>query len=650
MCTEVLESTFAEPASRCTLSPLQSFGRRARKSSLGTFYKTSFWKCTSSTLYVCILARLNSNSIPCRSHPNNSAHHISLQDKDEITILPTVTDAAATTMLNIAVIGAGPAGMSFCHAMETAQQAGEASRDITVVCFEKSTRPGGVWKAADPSSPHNMYEELWTNGPSHNIEFPDYTFDEHFGRPVTVYMPRQEVLGYLIGRVTKNCPDFFEKYVRFGMQVDLVQAVGEGFAVKVQECATGKTEKLQFDRVVWACGDNGIPKVPGSLKSVFADFPGRAIHSSDTANLESDFGGKRVLLIGSGYSAEDLALQACKLNVEKVYICHRSERGEGTATKYWPGNKVQVMPLRVPIRAEGKTIHFAATKPDFEYEFVAANKDVVESIHDIDTVVFCTGYRTNKDMIHDDLWAELYPEYDLLELPDGWKMPTNTFTERLGDVEPAKHLWYYADMTQPEIYQGLLIDNPKMMYLLTFDSFLPLLSCDVTAWMLMRYCTGALSIPSREEMRRLNKKRALEEFSIPYCRFYMDEKYFVALNEAKFTSEEWKQEDDKFDTYNFNLLAKHMIAGKYLFSIGCGDKLNEIGKKFFDYDFESSYHRTKLTPDMIAKEPWRTFRDYRNPEVFASVHTGTPAVALTKPWFEIGVEEEGEDEEKKSIM
>ena len=67
-----------------------------------------------------------------------------------------------------------------------------------------------IWKAANPASSAdniNMYAALWTNGPSHCTEFSDYTYDEHFGGPVSVNMKRADILGYMLGRVQKNCPD-----------------------------------------------------------------------------------------------------------------------------------------------------------------------------------------------------------------------------------------------------------------------------------------------------------------------------------------------------------------------------------------------------------------------------------------------------------
>jgi hypothetical protein len=55
---------------------------------------------------------------------------------------------------SVAVIGGGPGGMFFCHALETRRrelmergdEAGLASLP-TVTCFERAPAPGGVWRS-----------------------------------------------------------------------------------------------------------------------------------------------------------------------------------------------------------------------------------------------------------------------------------------------------------------------------------------------------------------------------------------------------------------------------------------------------------------------------------------------------------------------
>ena len=44
-----------------------------------------------------------------------------------------------------------------------------------------------------------MYQGLWSNGPKEGLEYPDYTFDEHFGKPISSYVPREVLYDYLKG-------------------------------------------------------------------------------------------------------------------------------------------------------------------------------------------------------------------------------------------------------------------------------------------------------------------------------------------------------------------------------------------------------------------------------------------------------------------
>ena len=237
------------------------------------------------------------------------------------------------TPSTILVIGCGPAGMSFCHAMETRRQEMiAAGEDVTtlpkVTALERSSGPGGVWRSSRTNGANDcidekketkevveassMYEGLWTNGPKESIEFFDYSYDEHFGHALPVYMPRQALLEYMLTRVTRKCPDFFEKYAQFNIDVQSV-AWNEGtckFEVVIRNTLTGNVSREMYDKCIWGAGDNGKQKIPHSMVNMFrkGGFTGRMIHSSDTTNFEEDVKGKRILLIGGSYSSEDLAV------------------------------------------------------------------------------------------------------------------------------------------------------------------------------------------------------------------------------------------------------------------------------------------------------------------------------------------------------
>ena len=96
----------------------------------------------------------------------------------------------------VAIIGAGPSGLAQLRAFQSAAEKGAEVPEV--VCFEKQEDWGGLWRYSwrtgvdEYGEPvHNsMYRYLWSNGPKEGLEFADYTFDEHFGRPIASYQPR----------------------------------------------------------------------------------------------------------------------------------------------------------------------------------------------------------------------------------------------------------------------------------------------------------------------------------------------------------------------------------------------------------------------------------------------------------------------------
>ena len=52
--------------------------------------------------------------------------------------------------------------------------------------------------------PNSMYRYLWSNGPKECLEFADYSFDEHFGKPIPSFPPREVFHDYILGRPVKK--------------------------------------------------------------------------------------------------------------------------------------------------------------------------------------------------------------------------------------------------------------------------------------------------------------------------------------------------------------------------------------------------------------------------------------------------------------
>src|ERR671924_2066393 len=136
----------------------------------------------------------------------------------------------------VAVIGAGPSGLAQLHAFEEARRGGAEVPEI--VCFEQQSDWGGLWnytwrtgldQYGDPVH-GSMYRYLWSNGPKECLEFADYPFDEHFGKPIPSFPPRAVLYDYITGRAVKSG---VREQIQFDTAVRWVAFDGSQFQVTV---------------------------------------------------------------------------------------------------------------------------------------------------------------------------------------------------------------------------------------------------------------------------------------------------------------------------------------------------------------------------------------------------------------------------------
>ena len=109
----------------------------------------------------------------------------------------------------LCIIGAGPSGMSILYQLEQMRLQGKEVPDV--VCYANASNWGGLWNynwrcGTDQNGEPvhgSMYRYLWSNGPKEALEFPDYTFEDHFGKAIPSFPPREVLFDYLQG---KACP------------------------------------------------------------------------------------------------------------------------------------------------------------------------------------------------------------------------------------------------------------------------------------------------------------------------------------------------------------------------------------------------------------------------------------------------------------
>ena len=508
-------------------------------------------------------------------------------------------------------------------------------------------------KAPKKEASGNMYEALWTNGPKERIEFFDYTYDDHFGKDVGLpcYMPRQPLLEYLVARVTRNNPTFFDD-VRFDTTVTSVtyDEARSKFVITARDGETGAVDTAEYDKCIWAAGDNGKPSVPKRMDEMLKDggYRGKTIHSSQVGaiDLESAARGKNVLMVGDSFSAEDLALVAIKAGAEKVYILSRSGEGIVSYISAWPQDKVEIIKSMIATNVvqSGHGIRFEEMEyntDDWDYEVVEGGETY--DVEDIALVIYCTGYKSNLSMIDESL-KKPYTEYeDFCDVPEDWKMNPNAMTEEIGDVPPSSYIDCYEGTVCMGIYHCLLMSNPNMMYISQFSSA-PLFEIDVNAWLCLAYITGDAEIPSYEEMERRNAQQILDEMNVYNLRYLIDGNYYIAvqkLEEGHWSSDCLDPRVSAFDieeeAFHIRVIARNMRAAKFPDDIGTYEKFNEKGEKMVKVCTASWRHRIALPTEGPDSE-WMTFRD-GDPSELESIHTGTKAVPLKKRWMDLAEED-----------
>ena len=356
----------------------------------------------------------------------------------------------------VAILGAGPCGLAVMHAFEQVRKSGGDIPEL--VCFEKQSDWGGLWNLdwrtgldeyGEPVQ-GSMYRYLWSNGPKECLEFADYTFDQHFGRPIPSFPPREVLYDYILARAEKSG---VKRHIRFNSAVRLVaycDSVGK-FTVTIEDLKKSRTWSEEFDHVIVATGHFSVPNVP--YFDGIESFPGRVCHSHDFREAH-EFAGQDLLVIGSSYSAEDIALQCNKYGAKTVTISYRTS----PMGFKWPEGMVE-LPLLTKV--DGKTVHF---------------KD--GSSRDVDAIILCTGYLHKYPFLEDSLRLisrnRLYP---------------------------------------PDLYKGIFWkNNPRLIYLGMQDQYYTFTMFDAQAWFARDYIIGRIAMPSTDVMEKdMAEWRAREE-------------------------------------------------------------------------------------------------------------------------------------------
>lgn len=285
--------------------------------------------------------------------------------------------------IRIGLIGAGPSGLSLLNAfhkeLERLNKNGQET-EFELIVFEKQKEIGGLWNYNWRTGTNeygipvhaSQYRHLWSNGPKECLEMCDYTFKQHYkDTNIGSFPPRPVLQDYIMGRVkANNLENKFDIRLNHNIiHVDHINENGDGnFKVFYQDLKNNKSGSEEFDYLCVATGHFSVPNIP-EFKG-FDLFNGRIIHSHDFRNA-TQFKNQHVFVIGSSYSAEDIALQTWKMGAKKVTISYRTAPMDFK----WPRG-IKEVPLLKEIMKNGK-------------DGKLINGDIIK---DIDSIILCTGY------------------------------------------------------------------------------------------------------------------------------------------------------------------------------------------------------------------------------------------------------------------
>jgi hypothetical protein len=320
----------------------------------------------------------------------------------------------------VCVIGAGSSGIAACQVLQ--------ARGIEFDCYETGSTVGGNWRYLNDNGMSSAYKSLHINTSRQIMEYKSFPMSDEY----PTYPNHAQIAHYFDTFVDSFG---FRDRIRFRTEVThVIPAEGGGWDVTVRERDTGASSTTRYAAVLVANGHHWDARMPEPAFPGADTFTGAQVHSHDYKNFDG-YEGKRVLVLGIGNSACDIAVETSKVS-EQTFLAMR--RGAHVLPKYVfgvPTDHLTTSPFaRIPIFAlqrltmsmiirlsRGNVTKYGLPKPD--HKLLSAHPTISDDLltrlghgditvkpnierldgdkvhfvdgtaEQIDTVVYCTGYR-----------------------------------------------------------------------------------------------------------------------------------------------------------------------------------------------------------------------------------------------------------------
>ena len=322
-------------------------------------------------------------------------------------------------MDRVCIIGAGSSGIAACQVLD--------ARGIPFDCFEAGSQVGGNWRYLNDNGMSSAYRSLHINTSRDVMGYAS------FPMPATLpnYPNHYQIAAYFDSFV-----DHFglRSKITFRTEVTAVEPSADGgWTVTARNRDSGEVLTRTYRAVLVANGHHWDPRWPQPPFPGSDEFAGEQTHAHYYREPEP-YRGKRVLVLGIGNSAADIAVETASVS-ERTFLAMR--RGAHVVPKYllgrpfdalaktpltqmplWFQRSVLALTLRV---AQGRMTDYGLPAPDHKplsaHPTVSSDllnrlghgditvKPTIErlerdgvrfadgSVERIDSIIYCTGYR-----------------------------------------------------------------------------------------------------------------------------------------------------------------------------------------------------------------------------------------------------------------
>jgi glycine/D-amino acid oxidase-like deaminating enzyme len=322
----------------------------------------------------------------------------------------------------VCIIGAGSSGITAAQVLD--------AKGIAFDCFEMGSDVGGNWRYGNDNGVSSAYRSLHINTSRHAMEYAAYPMPEH----LPDYPSHWQIAQYFDDFV-----DHFGLRDKITFRTEVVKVVPAregGYDVTVRRVdGRHEPEHRHYDHVLVANGHHWDPRWPEPGFPGSETFPGTQLHAHYYRTPDV-LEGKRVVVLGIGNSATDIAVESSRVAAE-TYLAMR--RGAHILPKYMFGMPtdhltdsplargpllLQKLGMRAMLRLSvGKVTDYGLPRPD--HQVLEAHPTVSDdlltrlghgdivvkpnlerfegakvfftdgSAVEADVVVYCTGYKVS---------------------------------------------------------------------------------------------------------------------------------------------------------------------------------------------------------------------------------------------------------------